>query len=74
MAEPIFRPGHPVAGVRQVIAIGGQDDKDKDKDKDMCCQNGPYNLLRCGGENMAARVMAYCLACMEAVAREEEER
>ena len=31
-----------------------------------------YNMLRCGGENMAARVMAYCLPCMEAVAREEE--
>ena len=53
------------------MQLGGQDDKDKD----MCLQNGPsYNMLRCGGENMAARVMAYCLPCMEAVAREEEER
>ena len=51
------------------MQLGGQDDKDKD----MCWQNGRYNF-RCGGENMAARVMAYCLPCMEAVAREEEER
>ena len=37
-------------------------------------QNGWDDFFRCGGENMAARVMAYCLACMEAVAKEEEER
>ena len=66
MAGPIFRSGHPVACVRQVIATrrpGGQRQRQRQR-----------HVFRCGGENMAARVMAYCLACMEAVAREEEER
>ena len=73
MAKPIFVPGDPVASVQQVTAtwwLGLQ----RHKYKDMYWQNSEDNLVRCGGENMAAMVMAYCLACMEAVAKEEEER
>ena len=31
-------------------------------------------MTRCDGENMTARVTAYCVPCMQALAREEEER
>ena len=61
-----------------------QDDKNKKANKTTTVEQIPFQIqidgimpvifLRCGGTNMAARVMAYCLSCMEAVAREEEER
>ena len=61
-----------------------RDDKNKKANKTKTVEQIPFQMLidgimpvkflRCGGTNMAARVMAYCLSCMEAVAREEEER
>ena len=56
-----------------VARIAKTKTKTEAKTKTKTCV-GNHVWVRCGGENMAARVMAYCLACMEAVAREEEER
>ena len=63
MAGPIFRPSHPVACLRQVIASrwpGWQrqrqsrdGNKDRDRDKDMCwqCQLGIQLVEVWGGEH-----------------------
>ena len=56
-----------------VARIAKTKTKTEAKTKTKTCV-GNHVWVRCGGENMAARVMAYCLACMEAVAREEQER